>query len=40
MNTFDAITDLSNNFGVASNSLKTLRLNSPEDMIMSQYYFD
>ena len=35
MHTLDAITDLSNNFEITNNSLKTLRLNCPKNIIFS-----
>ena len=35
MHTPDAITDLSNNFDITNNSLKTLRLNNPKNAIFS-----
>ena len=35
MHTLDAITDLSNNFEITNNSFKTLRLNSPKNIIFS-----
>ena len=35
MHTLYAIVDLSNNFAIANNSLKALRLNNPKNMIFS-----
>ena len=35
MHTLDAITDLSTNFDITNNSLKTLRLNNPKNVIFS-----
>ena len=35
MCTFDAITDLSTNFDITNNNLKTLRLNNPKNVIFS-----
>ena len=37
MHTPDAITDLSNNFDITNNSLKTLRLNNLKKVIFSYY---
>ena len=35
MHTPDAVTNLSNNFDITNNSLKTLRLNNPKNLIFS-----
>ena len=35
MHTPDAVTSLSNNFDITNNSLKTLRLNNPKNLIFS-----